>query len=466
MKKGIQASLLLMLALMLATAVVSADTMRKGTIRGTVYVDADGNGVCGAGDTAVANINIRFTTTNGQNAVTLFTGQNGTYGLVSVGQGNWVVTAQPSSQWRITSTNPLSLQVSEPNTLIRTNINFCVVSTGGTAPISRQLNSGVTFSPSPIVSDDLELNYAVSSALLGTPVDPPPDEVVAEIADDLDKMDEAAADDPEPPGAPDWLVYLNQFRTMANLPLLSENETLTTGSIDHSRYMVVNDKAIAHSENVANALYTPLGSSSARNGNIFATSQVQADYKWAMNFWVSGPFHLLGILNPSLTEVGYGQHNQEIGLFRMAAVLDVRATQSRSTPEGITYPIFFPGDGGETFIVRRSLFEWPDPLTACPGYSAPMGPALVLMLGDGSRSPSVTSHQVYRNDTPVQSCMFNENTYVNPDSYAQQEGRSILNKHDSIIITPQEVLVGGATYRVEVVVNGQFYTWSFTVRQQ
>lgn len=319
--------------------------------------------------------------------------------------------------------------------------------------------------PSPIVSDDLALNYAVSEALLGAPLEPPPDEVVEEIADDLEEQDDAMEDQPEPTEDPAWLVYLNQFRTMANLPLLTENPDLTTGSIDHSRYMVINDKAIAHSENVTNPLYTPFGHSAARNGNLFATSQVQANYAWAINFWVSGPFHLLGIIDPALKEVGYGQHNQELGAFRMAGVLDVRALDNLDTPENINYPIFFPGDGTETFIVKRSLYEWPDPLSACPGFSAPLGPAIVMMVGDGDKSPFVSDYQVFRNETPVDSCMFTENTYVNPDAYAQQEGRSILDKRDAIIITPQEVLEGGATYTINIVVDGQSYSWSFTVRQ-
>ena len=61
------------------------------------------------------------------------------------------------------------------------------------------------------------------------------------------------------------------------MPPLNEDESLTYGSQWHSRYMVVNDRPIAHAEDRANPLYDPAGHQAGINSNIFATSQFEAE---------------------------------------------------------------------------------------------------------------------------------------------------------------------------------------------
>ncbi len=263
----------------------------------------------------------------------------------------------------------------------------------------------------------------------------------------------------------EWLNYLNLFRDMAALPRVQNMDPFTTGSQFHSKYMVINDKPIAHSEDPANALYTAAGDLAARHGNIFATSQIEATYVWSINFWISAPFHLVPIIDPQLATVGFGNFNQEEGTYHMAAVLDVQSGDENST-HGVQYPVFFPGDGSETWILRQSLYEWPEPFGNCPGYGLPSGPALVLQIGDGSLTPHVTNHVLLKGDQPVESCAFDETNYVNPNAYAQQEGRIILDERDAIVILPKDQFGVGETYTVQVAVNGQTYTWSFTTRRR
>ena len=251
---------------------------------------------------------------------------------------------------------------------------------------------------------------------------------------------------------------------MANLPPLSDREAYTLGSSLHSRYMVVNDAPIAHRQDKNNPLYDVAGDQAARNGNIFATSQSEADYLWSVKFWVSAPFHLIGMLDPRLQQVGYGDNNDDIGDVNMAAVLDIRSDPRRAGP-GTEYPIFFPGDGSETWVVRHSMFEWPDPYGSCPGYSRPSGPPIVLLLGDGSRTPKVTNHRFARGDRPLESCLFDETSYRNPDPFAQKTGKTILDLNDAIVIIPREQLPINEEYTVQVTVDGQTYTWSFTTRK-
>lgn len=63
----------------------------RGTIRGSVHLDVDGDGRCVnsgvAGEVAVPGIDLTFTSVDGTQFVTLYSGSNGTYGLPSAGLG-------------------------------------------------------------------------------------------------------------------------------------------------------------------------------------------------------------------------------------------------------------------------------------------------------------------------------------------------------------------------------------------
>jgi len=462
---------ILIIPLLLVTGVffVSAkNDSPRGTIRGGVYLDADGDGQCGP-LTPVPNIDILLV--NGNNRVTLHTGANGTFGLPAAGHGTWRVTANPDpSIWTVTSANPLLVTVFDNEGLIQTGVNFCV---SGDGPVGAPSSSTVTSSSSSTtassatssrsnssdatrgrsaIENELASNHSVSSELLSASATFEAVENVAEVATIA------------PPSGTEWLDYLNLFRDMAGLPRFTELESLTQGSLLHSKYMVLNDKPIAHNEDEANPLFDPAGRQAAINGNIFATSQIQADHVWSTNFWISAPFHLMAVINPNVDKVGYGRYNQEIGQFHMAAVLDIRS-ELGNVENGVQYPIYFPGDGTETWVVRRSLYEWPDPLGSCPGYSAPTGPALILQLGDGSLTPKVESHAVYQGTKLIESCAYNETTYVNPDPFAQQTGRTIIGSQDAIIIIPKNHLPINETFTVQVTVDGEPYEWSFSTRK-
>lgn len=432
----------------------------RGTIRGTVYLDANGDGRCGSGtgELPVPNIDLTFVTLANDQRAALYTGSNGTYGLPSVGAGDWVVTAVPSpTLWRVTSPNPVQVAISDRDGWVKLNVDFCVqaapgvnVSTARLQTLPRSDAAAVLQSiPAPLSTSGMS-NSAISEQLLTHPPAPQP----------APNLEAAAAVEVTAVPAESWLTYLNHFRTMGGLTPLQNSPTLSNGSQLHSRYMVLNDSPIAHSETTSNPLYTPQGNQAAQNGNIFATTQIQADYSWAINFWVSAPFHLVPIINPALNSVGYGNFNATNGTFHMAAVLDVRSEKASSS--NATYPLYFPGNGATTWVVRHSLFEWPDPLASCPGYQRPAGAPIVLQLGDGSVTPRVTSFSLAANGRIVESCLFTEATYSNPDSYAQATGRKILNEQDAIVIMPRSPLLANSTYTATVVANGQTYTWSFS----
>ncbi|MCP5101101.1 MAG: hypothetical protein GY943_36585 [Chloroflexi bacterium] len=461
MKKVVQTTILVLL-LLAVTGSTYADfhITHRGSIRGAVYLDSDGDGQCSNRDLPVYGVDILFVPHDNSSSTMLYSGTNGTYGLVSAPLGEWIVTAvPPTNEWIVTSANPLTVFLTEDNNRLLTNVNFCVIHGADTPNYAK-----------PIATEtDFSANHAISTALLSSKESASISTTIAAHSDTETASEETIVDveeaaEPITNLGPEWLAYLNEFREMGDLPLLQEINNLTNGSLLHSRYMVVNDKAISHSEAVDNPLYDPSGHQAAINGNIFATSQLQADYKWGINFWVSAPFHLLGIIDPELESVGYGNHNQAIGTFHMAAVLDVGSERGNSAST-VEYPLYFPGEGSTTHVVRRSLYEWPDPLGPCPGYSIPTGPPLVLQLGDGSLTPNVTDHTLLRNGAPVESCIFDETTYTNSDGYAQGVGRSILDLRDAVVVTPKEPLEGGATYTVQITANGQSYAWNFTVRK-
>ncbi|MCB9446612.1 MAG: hypothetical protein H6669_20460 [Ardenticatenaceae bacterium] len=259
---------------------------------------------------------------------------------------------------------------------------------------------------------------------------------------------------------PPWLNLFNHVRAMAGLTAVPELFPLNTGSELHSRYMVLNDVAVAHKEDVNNPLYDPAGNEAAKNGNLFATSQSEANYIWGTNFWISAPFHLIAMLHPGLQAVGYGDYVGDGGDIKMAAVMDVRSDRESSFG-AVEYPIFFPGDGTETWVVRHSMYEWPDPLTSCPGYSTPTGAPIIVQLGNGNVTPSVSSFTVSTDGKILDACLFDQTSYRNPDAYAQKIGRTILDEQDAIVILPRQPLAADAEYTVQLVTNGHTYSWSF-----
>lgn len=171
---------------------------------------------------------------------------------------------------------------------------------------------------------------------------------------------------------------------------MREDLDFTIGSAWHSSYMVLNDAPIAHTEDPGNDLFDETGDIAARQGNIFATTQTEAKYNWAINFWFSAPFHALPLLDPRLETIGYGDFVQDAGTYKMAAVTDVRSGTGELS-SSINYPVFFPGDGAKTWITRLSMHEWPDPYANCPGYQQPTGPAILMQLGTGELEPHVTA---------------------------------------------------------------------------
>ncbi len=264
---------------------------------------------------------------------------------------------------------------------------------------------------------------------------------------------------PNPPTSDNWLERVNYFRSLANLPPVTNNPAWTQGEVEHSRYVVKND-VITHFEDRNNPWYTPAGDQAGQNGNVAADSRTQVRDVDKIDGWMTGPFHGLGIIDPRLTQVAYGSYHEAGGSIQSAATLDViRGINFNSSPQ---YPVMWPANG-KTVSLRELGPETPDPITGM-GDSYPAGLPIYLQLGSGNITPSVTSHSLTRGNTPIAHIVFDETNFqtVANERGWQATAISILDSRDAVVMIPKDPLTAG-TYTASITSSGRNYTWSFNV---
>ncbi|MCI0648703.1 MAG: CAP domain-containing protein [Chloroflexi bacterium] len=268
---------------------------------------------------------------------------------------------------------------------------------------------------------------------------------------------------PTPAPGSSWLTYLNAFRQQASLFVIAENSDWSLGAGEHSVYMV-NTGQIRHSQDPKSDWFTEGGDQAAKNGNLYADSFSGATFRSAIDYWMSATFHALPILDPELQSVGFGFYLSSSGSgggLVAGATLDIRRGLAGLPDGGVVYPLTFPQAGGQTWVLRNALVEFPDPLESCSGYSRPTGPPLIVQIGSGSLVPQVSAYSLRRGDTPVDVCLFTETTYRNANSNAESTGRTILDQRDAVVLLPRQPLLVGNPYTASVTVNGTTITWQF-----
>jgi hypothetical protein len=264
-----------------------------------------------------------------------------------------------------------------------------------------------------------------------------------------------------PPPPTDWLGYFNYIRGLGALPALIENPSWSDGCVKHSRYMVKND-VIEHNETPGNPWYTPEGQAAAQSSNLMVSSSMSTTDIDAIDGWMTAPFHGVGMIDPELLQTGFGSYREAIGSWRMGACLDVLRGDG-IIPPSVTFPVRWPGSGAGMPYTYFNGSEFPDPLTSCPGYSAPTGPPVYLLVGTGGATINVTAHSFSQGATPLAHCMINETNYSNPNASYQSLGRAVLGGRDAIVIIPRNPLASGASYTVSITNNGATHTWTFSV---
>jgi hypothetical protein len=263
----------------------------------------------------------------------------------------------------------------------------------------------------------------------------------------------------QPPG-PAWLGRVNLHRGLAGLASVAEEAYWSNGDWLHARYIVKNN-VLAHSEDPGNPWYTPQGATAAQNSNLFASSSSAVSDEYAIDFWMTGPFHAVGIIDPQLANVGFGSYREADGGYQSGAGLDVLRGLG-SLPDTVHFPIVWPGNGS-TIHLTQFVTETPNPLTSCPSYSSPSGLPLIVQIGAGDLTPDVTAHSFRQGNTNLDHCIFDETDYTNPNSSYQSLGRSVLSMRDAIILVPRQPLNPGTSYTASITANGQVISWTFTI---
>ena len=247
-----------------------------------------------------------------------------------------------------------------------------------------------------------------------------------------------------------WLDRLNQWRVSTGLSALSENSTWSSGDYNHALYMVKND-LVTHYETAGVPYYTAAGDTAARSGNIQVSSTTSTSDQQVIDWWMAAPFHAMNMMDPRLTSTGFGSYREAKSGWQEGATLDTIRGNSFS---GGQYPVYFPGNGTSEPLTTYGGGEFPDPLQACPGYSAPTGLPVFIEVGGNVNTTAGPVHSFTGNGVALSHCVIDSSS-----AFAS----SYLYTRGGVILVPQQPLQSGVRYVVALTVNGTPYTWSFTV---
>lgn len=274
-----------------------------------------------------------------------------------------------------------------------------------------------------------------------------------------------------------WLAVLNAYRARLNVPPVAEDPLLTRGDLAHAKYLVTNYQAtfakgvnigsLLHTEDDSKPGFSPAGLKAGHASDVMFQSRFNLTESErmakAIEWWISGPFHRAPIVNPELRQVGFAEY---CGGTICVAALDVISDLTLAPPGGRQFlePIEIPPDG-VTIKPREFKGEWPDPLSACNGYST-LTLAITLQLGmyvpAKITDSSVTQTTGTAAGTRVETCAFDSTAYTNPDTATQAKGRQALDAFGEVVMIVRNPLPSGQSYRVAMTVNGKPYSWTFT----
>jgi hypothetical protein len=217
-----------------------------------------------------------------------------------------------------------------------------------------------------------------------------------------------------------WLDRLNSWRSATALPILSENPLWSTGDYDHALYMVKND-LVTHYEVPGVPYYTAAGDTASRNSNIEVSSSTSTTDVQSIDWWMAAPFHAMNMMDPRLMQTGFGSYREVKSGWQAGFALDTIEGNSFS---GGQYPVYFPGNGSTEPLTTYGGGEFPDPLQACSGYSAPTGLPVFIEVGGNVNTTVGPVHSLTGNGTALNHCVIDSgNSAVG--SYLYTRSRSM-----------------------------------------
>lgn len=248
--------------------------------------------------------------------------------------------------------------------------------------------------------------------------------------------------------SPPWLQAINSYRQAYGLGPVHQNATLSAADAVHVRYMYLTGQ-LGHSEDPANQYHTATGNAAAGRSNVaggFGTGV--SDVGW-VNLWMTGPFHEIGVLRPTLRTVGFAATAGALGSY---AALDVLGDLAAPVPGG--WPKSFPSASAAFPFRDYTRNEIPDPLTGCPAVFARADVSAPLLVSLGPAAGSVGSATATLTDDRTHAapalCVQTESTYRNPDADSTSTGRAILGESHSIVVFAVGSLIGGSSYTLTV----------------
>lgn len=259
---------------------------------------------------------------------------------------------------------------------------------------------------------------------------------------------------------PDWLEVLNLYRAASGTSPITEDAAFTAGAEAHARYIVEEDQ-LTTAEDPSSPWFTPEGNETAATSAQLGFQDHTITDTEFIETWMSNAFTAPLLNTPTLLRAGFGSYTDGFrasGL-KAAGVLDFH--RGRTTDATYDrYPVLWPGADSTIGLTQSFVAPNPNPLTACPGYTAPSGLPISLQLGT---VPDITAASLLRDGQPVQHCVVDADSYTNPDPLKQELGRTLMQTWNFAVVIPREALEVGSTYTVAVTVNGNDLTWSFDV---
>src|SRR5260370_8893984 len=121
---------------------------------------------------------------------------------------------------------------------------------------------------------------------------------------------------------------------------------------------------VKHYEVTSCPQYAREGDAAAQNGNIEVNWPTSFTDGQAIDFWMEAPFHAMGMMDPRLTQSGYGAYRATgYGPWAAGFALDVIRGNSFT---GGTYPVFCPGNAQSVPLPTYAGGERPIPPSRRP----------------------------------------------------------------------------------------------------
>lgn len=248
---------------------------------------------------------------------------------------------------------------------------------------------------------------------------------------------------------PDALSAVNAYRAMAGLAPVTFDSAAVPGATNHSCYMLQN--GISHTETPGSPGYTVDGAAAGIRSNVAVSSSTTATASDFIDLWMTGPFHAVGILRPSLNSVAYGSCTASSGPlpWRSAGTLNVLSGLPARPP--LTAPVVWPGDGATTKL-DHFIAESPNPVTMC-GWTGDASLPVLAMMPETALGVSAT---ITGPNGPLETCALSAQNATDPSAKAILDGDNVVTVLAHSTFTP-------GTYHVTITTLARTVSWSFTV---